>query len=356
MCFLVTVGDQEQCSQFKYDFLKHLLNSKTYFLTMEIKIEQNVIGNVPASRSTLSIKSIVKDFEKSLKDLQDLDKDLISKSVLEAMKEQLKKLEKENASLKTDLESTRKLKDENACLKANLKNQLISMQKLRNENEELKAEFEATERDKIVYYNQYHQNGKEVRELKTEVERLKNQNQALKDANEYSKESGPLPALTENVKDLQHDRSSSSIASAVPIDDSESDVDEVINNIQPELALSENDVGTESQPDAKRPRLELPGTESEVENKWKCMLCKTLRFKTIEDVRFHIKTLHPERKHFCDKCPYATNHLTNIRKHLNQHQTNEMKYKDSASAIFCSLCNVTFGSMKMLTLHRNYYH
>ena len=344
---------------------------------MEIKTEQNVIGNVPASRSTLSIKSIVKDFEKSLKDLQDLDKDLISKSALEATKEKLKKLkeentslktdlnnlfksmqelEEENASLKTDLESTRKLKDENASMKTNLKNQLISMQKLRNENEELRAEFEATERDKIVYYNQYHQNGKQVRELKTEVERLKNQNQALKDENEYSKESGPLPALTENAKDLQHDRSSSSIASAVPIDDSESDVDEVITNIQPEHAVCETVVGMEGQPDAKRPRLEFPGTESDVEKKWKCMLCKTLRFKTIEEVRSHTSTSHPERKHFCNKCPYATNHLTNIRKHLNQHQTNEMKHRGSESAVFCSLCHITFGSVKMLTLHNNYYH
>ena len=58
---------------------------------MDVKIEQNVIGNVPALYSTLSIKSIVKDFERSLKDLQDLNKDLISKSELETMKEKLKK-------------------------------------------------------------------------------------------------------------------------------------------------------------------------------------------------------------------------------------------------------------------------
>ena len=58
---------------------------------MDVKIEQNVIGDVPALYSTLSIKSIVKDFERSLKDLQDLNKDLISKSELETMKEKLKK-------------------------------------------------------------------------------------------------------------------------------------------------------------------------------------------------------------------------------------------------------------------------
>jgi len=312
---------------------------------MEVKPEQNVIGNVPASRSTLSIKSIVKDFQKSIKDLQDLDKSLILKSELDAMKEKQKELEEENSSLKTDL----------------LDN-LASSQKLRDENERLKAEFEATERDKMVYYNQYHRNGKEVGELKAEVERLKNQNQALKDENEYLKEIEPLPALIGNKTEGQEERitdGSSSITSAVPIDDSESDVDEVINNSQPEFAVSEKEieiVSIESQSDAKRPRLELSGIESDVEKKWKCMLCKTLRFKTLEDVRSHTKTSHPERIHFCNKCPYATNERTNIRKHLKQHETNEMKYKGSELAGFCSLCNVTFKGVSWLLRHNDFFH
>ena len=312
---------------------------------MEVKPEQNVIGNVPASRSTLSIKSIVKDFQKSIKDLQDLDKSLILKSELDAMKEKQKELEEENSSLKTDL----------------LDN-LASSQKLRDENERLKAEFEATERDKMVYYNQYHRNGKEVGELKAEVERLKNQNQALKDENEYLKEIEPLPALIGNKTEGQEERitdGSSSITSAVPIDDSESDVDEVINNSQPEFAVSEKEieiVSIESQSDAKRPRLELSGTESDVEKKWKCMLCKTLRFKTLEDVRSHTKTSHPERIHFCNKCPYATNERTNIKKHLKQHETNEMKYKGSELAGFCSLCNVTFKGVSWLLRHNDFFH
>ena len=305
---------------------------------MEAKTEQNVIGNVPASRSTLSIKSIVKDFKKSIKDLQYLEKDLILKNELEAMKEKQKKLEEENSSLKTDI------LDHSA-----------STEKLRDENERLKAELEATERDRMVYYNQYHQNGKEVGELKAEVERLKNQNQALKDENEY------LKGIEPDKKKGQEERitdgsSSSSITSAVPIDDSESDVDEVINNSQPEFAVGENDVVIESQPDAKRPRLELSGAESDTEKKWKCMLCTTLRFKTLDEVRAHTKTSHPERKHFCNTCPYTTYHKLNLKKHLDQHQTNEMKYKGSESAVFCSLCNVTFGTTKRLTLHQNYYH
>ena len=299
---------------------------------MEVKAEQNVIGNVPASCSALSIKSIVKNFQKSIKDLQDLDKSLILKSELEAMKEKQKKLEEENSSLKTDL-----------------LDHLASSQKLRDENERLKAELEATERDKMVYYNQYHRNGKEVGELKAEVERLKNQNQVLKDENEYLKEIEPRPALIENKTEGQEERitdgsPSSSITSALPIN---------------EFAVSEKEieiVSIESQCDPKRPRLELSGTESDAEKKWKCMLCKTLRFKTLEDVRSHTKTSHPERKHFCNTCPFATYQKANLRIHLNGHQTNEMEYKGSESAEFCSLCNVYFGCTRNLTQHNNYYH
>ena len=305
---------------------------------MEAETEQNVIGNVPASRSTLSIKSIIKD-------LQNLDKDLILKSELEAMKEKQKKLVEENSSLKTDI------LDHSA-----------STEKLRDENERLKAELEATERDRMVYYNQYHQNGKEVGELKAEVERLKNQNQALKDENEYLKGIKPLPALIENKKEGQEERitdgsSSSSITSAVvPIDDSESDVDEVINNSQPEFVVGENDVVIESQPDAKRPRLELSGAESDTEKKWKCMLCKTLRFKTLGEVRAHTKTSHPKLKHFCNTCPYATYSTTCHKKHHQRHEMNEMKYKGSEFPAFCSLCKVYFASNQGQSRHNEMFH
>ena len=328
---------------------------------MDVKTEQNVIGNVTASYSTLSIKSIVKDFERSLKDLQDLDKDLISKSELETMKEKLNKLEEENASLKTDLEATRKLKDENKSLTNDFINHLKLTQKLRNENEKLKADFEATERDRMVYYNQYHQNGKEVQELKTEVERLKNKNQALEDENEYLKETMAVQNTNDHQNEKLSDISSSSIAPALPINDSESDFDEDINDflnkdIRPELAACEENKEIEGQPEAKRPRLELAGTDSDIEKKWKCILCKTLRFKTLDEVRSHTKTSHPKRKYFCSTCPYATDQLTNIRKHRKRHERNEKKYKSSESAVLCSLCDVTFEDMKKLTFHKNRYH
>ena len=204
----------------------------------------------------------------------------------------------------------------------------------------------------------YHQNGKEVEELKAEVERLKNQNQALKDENEY------LKGIEPDKKKGQEERitdgsSSSSITSAVPIDDSESDVDEVINNSQPEFAVGENDVVIESQPDAKRPRLELSGAESDTEKKWKCMLCKTLRFKTLGEVRAHTKTSHPKLKHFCNTCPYATYSTTCHKKHHQRHEMNEMKYKGSEFPAFCSLCKVYFASNRRnisLRRHNEMFH
>ena len=133
---------------------------------MSPKTEPSVIGNIPESRSALSIKSIVKDFQKSLKNLQDLDKSLTTKKELDVMKAKMKMLEDENASLKVDLESKQKINED-----------------LQGENSRIRTDFEAAERDRKLYYNQYHQNGKEVLELKTEIRRLKNQNQALMDEN-----------------------------------------------------------------------------------------------------------------------------------------------------------------------------
>ena len=53
---------------------------------MPLKSEPNVVGNIPTSLPVTSIKSIVKDFQKSLRDLQDLDKTLVTKNELEIMK------------------------------------------------------------------------------------------------------------------------------------------------------------------------------------------------------------------------------------------------------------------------------
>ena len=105
-------------------------------MSMITKTERNLVTNVPVSRSgSLSIKSIIKD-------LQDLDKSLITKKEVGEMKMELKKLKEENARIKADLE--------------------------------------ATEADRMLYYNQYHQNGKELRALKAENKILKEENEQMK--------------------------------------------------------------------------------------------------------------------------------------------------------------------------------
>ena len=302
-------------------------------MKMPPKTEPSVIGNVPESRSALSIKSIVKDFQKSLKNLQDLDKSLTTKKELDALKAKMKMLEEENASLKVDLKSKQKINE-----------------KLEGENAKIKADFEAAERDRKLYYNQYHQNGKEVLELKTEIRRLKNQNQALMDENEYLKQSA-IDRTANNQASQSSEESSSSIASAIPVNDSESDVDEVIPN-KAELAVGES-IENDLEANAKKPRLVL---DLNAENPWKCMVCKTVRFKTIEEVRQHTVISHPDRKYFCDKCPYTSAHLTNTKKHQNQHYMNEMKFKGTARAVLCSFCDITFSGTSFLSRHNDQYH
>ena len=60
------------------------------------KIEQNLIVNVPASKPSLSFKKVVKDFQKSLKDLQHLEKNCVMKQEIEALKAKMKELENFN--------------------------------------------------------------------------------------------------------------------------------------------------------------------------------------------------------------------------------------------------------------------
>ena len=56
----------------------------------------------------------------------------------------------------------------------------MELKKLKEENARIKADLEATEADRMLYYNQYHQNGKELRALKAETKILKEENESLK--------------------------------------------------------------------------------------------------------------------------------------------------------------------------------
>ena len=77
------------------------------------KTEQNVNENLPVSKPSISFKTVAKDFEKALKDLQHLEKTCVMNQEMEALKAQMKKLEQVNGTLKVDLESMQALKKEN---------------------------------------------------------------------------------------------------------------------------------------------------------------------------------------------------------------------------------------------------
>ena len=116
---------------------------------MITKTEQNLTANMPASRAPLSIKSIIKD-------LQDLDKSLVTENEVEAM--------------------------------------MTKMQKLEDENSRIKTEMEAMEADRKLYYNQFHQNVKELNELKVENEFLKAEISSLKKTEDFFSEESNIAA------------------------------------------------------------------------------------------------------------------------------------------------------------------
>ena len=116
------------------------------------KTEQNVNVNIPASKPSISFKTVAKDFQKALKDLRHLEKTCVMKQEMEALKSQMKKLEQENGTLKVDLES---------------------MQALKKENLKLKADLVAKEENRLLYNNAFDQKVKEMTELNAENEALK---------------------------------------------------------------------------------------------------------------------------------------------------------------------------------------
>lgn len=275
------------------------------------KTERNLAGNIPVSRSALSIKSIIKD-------LQELDKSLITKKEFEEMKMELKKLKEENARIKAD--------------------------------------FEAMEADRMLYYNQYHQNGKELRALKTENKLLKEEIESTK------RSSNPEGVLSEL---------NSSMSSPISVTDTESEVPTTSLTM---LAITGNNVNVESnvgeaQLLTRKRRLhsdetpELPSkrppvttsTSHSVDPPFKCMLCKE-RFESIDNLQEHFRLLHPVRAFFCRWCPYAGVSGTKLQQHENTHTSNALKYNGTEQAQFCTICDVCFGPGSGLTQHKNKYH
>ena len=278
---------------------------------MIAKTEKILTSNLPVSKSPVSIKSIIKD-------LQDLDKNLITKKELDAIKAKIKMLEEENLRIK--------------------------------------AELQATEADRKLYYNQFHQNVKENYDLKTENESLKAEINSLKMTEES------------NIEEI----ACSSFQSAIPINETESeDGDEQENHDEaPVLAIedrndvvqsaaplglkrsSANDISTE--PEKKKTKIQ----PIEIIQLWKCTTepCTGNRFDTIEHLRSHIVECHPERKFMCDRCPFSTKDRWNMKEHTQKHVTADLKWNGVEGAKQCSLCNIYFRTGSAKTHHNNKYH
>ena len=280
------------------------------------KTEQNVIQNVPTSRSAVSLDSVIKD-------LQDLRKNWISKKEMEIMQVKMKKLESENTKLKTDL---------------------------------------ATKEEKrLRYYNLYHENLKEVTEMKAENELLKAEMETMKTS-----------AITEDNQATEN--SSSSFQSALPVNDTRSDNEEDVPVVGPLLAICDQNtnIPTEnsnsnrlSELTSKRPRpddvlVTVATKKTRIipdQSCWKCVLCSNnIRFDTIEQLRNHIASSHSSRSWFCERCPFSSENRSKLVRHQAIHEANDLKYRGTGQARFCTLCDICFGPGSAASHHNNMYH
>ena len=315
------------------------------------KIEQNAIVpatvNVPLSEPSISFKTVAKDFQKALKDLHHLEKSCVLNQEMEALKAKMKKLEQENGTLKVDLES---------------------MQALKNENLKLKADLVAKEENRLLYNNAFDQKVKEVAELNDENEALKAKIVSFEGS------SKPLIEEIEQADRPIQELTSSSIQSAIPVNDTGSD-EEIAQGI-PEapqlLAICDRYDNTyptranvaplkRSLPSTSAPstsaskKAKIVATTTDTLQPWKCFVCKS-RYDTIEHLRSHIGIDHPSRKHFCARCPYATEKSWHVRQHEEQHRIQDLKCSDSEKAHKCELCNISFFHPFALTAHFNKNH
>ena len=215
--------------------------------------------------------------------------------------------------------------------------------------------MQATEADRKLYYNQFHQNVKELNAVKAENQSLKAEISSLK--------------TTDEVR-------CSSFQSAIPVNDSGSDDDSVEGNVDmaPALAIegvtqpagtsvmeqlvssgskrpfTNDDTGS----DAKKAKIESIPTLDQ----WKCSYkpCIETRFTSIKYLRLHFVEFHPERKFMCERCPFSSKDRSNHKVHEQTHLTNDLRLNGVEGATKCALCNVFFMSASNLTTHNKMFH
>ena len=283
------------------------------------KTEQNISKNVPTSRSAVSLDSVIKD-------LQDLRKNWISKKEMEVMEAKMKKLENENTKLKTDL---------------------------------------ATKEDKrLRYYNLYHENLKEVTEMKAEIELLKAEIDSMK------------TSIT-SEDNQETEVSSSSFQSALPVNETRSDNEEDTPAADLVLAICDRSANIPGNATERSSSNEFPeptstgkrplpndvlGTTAPKKTRiipdrscFKCVVCSN-SYDTIEKLRDHIASIHSSRFWFCERCPFSSEKRSALVKHERVHEANDIKYRGTDQARFCTLCDICFSPGAAATQHENMYH
>jgi len=89
-----------------------------------------------------------------------------------------------------------------------------------------------------------------------------------------------------------------------------------------------------------------------------CRLCeprfRPAPFKTIEHYRIHIKHIHfpNEQPFFCRFCPYHSNTKSDVKRHEGTHKFPG----DTETRYICDICSVYFRNKQSLSKHCNNYH
>ena len=257
--------------------------------------KQEVCDNVPQSLPMLSFDSLIADMKKMK---------LLSNEKLLAMERRLEAAENE----------------------AN---------ELRKENETLKSSLAAKERDCKLFYDQYQSATSSLLDYKAKVaETLQNLNDP-----EVEENRGAIVVLSDPLSTAMQ----SSLMQSNPKTPTE---------------INERPIAKAK----KRPWSEISGWNSGTESKtatpthFLCTFCpdtshSLMSFETMEKYRLHICEIHPERKFFCNVCPYTSENAEALRGHRRRNHTDVHD-----QGYHCKLCEISFSSSRRLENHCNSFH
>ena len=94
-----------------------------------------------------------------------------------------------------------------------------------------------------------------------------------------------------------------------------------------------------------------------IDPSWNCNICHGLfKFSSQAGLHEHIKETHPTRTWFCERCPFTATKKSGLAKHKKLHFENETKFKNTANAGKCNLCNVWFPPGSASANHNKLYH